>query len=605
MSACVAAASRHAPRCAAGLLSLLAASSVNAQAEPVAPDSSPEQTLETAAAPAASPGALHTPPSAANASTLLALGEEAMTTLDYPYSRELARAAIAKGKLDVEGLTRAYRLIAVSSAQLGDDPGAKGAFIRLFALEPDSNIWMRLAPVRRSAVLDARGFWSVRHDGFGIDVAYARRDRQIAVRVRDPLDWVKTVHVWFRFSDRPYVKAVHAAATEVLFDVDEIGPTDPIEIYAYASDEHDNVLQQFARERDPHLFGLSDEELEEFLRRDIRGGQPGSFALRLAELGVDVGVHGYLSLELKPIGNVASFDLHHATAMIRASFQNSVSLEIALEWEHLGIEHDDFYLPHGFMDLRFAEGLILRAGLFEVPVGAFNEYLYPDFLRITGQAPELFTSVIPGLWSEVGVQLRGRFMLAPTAQLTYAAFVVNGLEQADDKPHDGMVQEGGDIRAMRFNARDQFSGDKALGGRAGLELGPLDLGVSGYSGRYTIDAERRLSMADVDLSFRNALLTVRAEGAIAWQEITGGQLRKYGLYTLAALRPLAHLEPYAQYDFVNVGRWAQRALLGFALYPFPAERSTRNLRLKSEAGFDFAPASKAVFIWFFQLTTGF
>jgi hypothetical protein len=574
---------------------------------PVAPDSSSAQPIADTATPAASPslGLAPAPPATANASTLLAFAEEAMTTLDYPRSRELARAAIAKGKLDVDGLTRAYRLIAVSSAQLGDDADAEAAFIRLFALEPDSNIWMRLAPVRRSAVLDARGFWSVRRDGFGIDVSYARHDRQIAVRIRDPLDWVKTVHVWFRFSDRSYLKAERAVAGEVLFDVDEIGPTDPIEIYAFASDQHDNVLLQFARERDPHLFGLSDEELEEFLRRDIRGGQPGSFALRLEELGVDVGVHGYLSLELKPLGHVASFDLHHATAMIRASFQNSVSLEIALEWEHLGIEPDDFYLPHAFMDLRFAEALILRAGLFEVPVGAFNEYLYPDFLRITGQAPQLFTSVVPGLWSEVGLQLRGRFMLAPSAQLTYAAFVINGLEQADDKPNDGMVQEGGDIRAMRFNARDQFHSDKALGGRAGLELGPFDLGISGYSGRYTIDAERRLSMGDVDLSFRNALLTVRTEGAMVWQEITSGQLRKYGLYTLVALRPISHLEPYAQYDVVNLDRWTQRVLLGFALYPFPAERSTRNLRLKSEAGFDFVQSSKGVFIWFFQLTTGF
>jgi len=38
-----------------------------------------------------------------------------------------------------------------------------------------------------------------------------------------------------------------------------------------------------------------------------------------------------------------------------------VSLEIALEWEHLAREPDDFYLPHAFMDIRANDFLILRA----------------------------------------------------------------------------------------------------------------------------------------------------------------------------------------------------------------------------------------------------
>jgi hypothetical protein len=56
--------------------------------------------------------------------------------------------------------------------------------------------------------------------------------------------------------------------------------------------------------------------------------------------------------------------------------------------------------------------LIARAGFFEAPVGAFNEYLYPDFLRITGLPPLFSLGVVPALWSEVGLQLRGRIPLA-------------------------------------------------------------------------------------------------------------------------------------------------------------------------------------------------
>jgi hypothetical protein len=575
--------------------------------QPAPPLATPPVAAPPVAAPDASPAPQTAPgdagPSAASA-TFLSLAEDAMTKVDYDRARELARESITRGSLDRDGLIRAYRLIAIASAQLGEDAAAEQAFVRLFALEPNSNVQSRLAPARRSAVLNAHGFWAVR-GGFGLDVSYARRERKLLVRVRDPLVWVDTVHLFWRVSDGQYTKLQRPAATELSFDSIEVGPTDAVEVYAYGVDAHGNVLVSYAQARDPHIFELSDEELAEFMRRDIRGGQTGSYARRLEELGVNVAVHGYLSLEFKPVDDVPSFDLHHATAMIRASIQNAVSLELALEWEHLARSDGDFYLPHAFVDLKLSEALILRAGFFEVPVGAFNEYLYPDFLRITGLPPSFSRSVVPALWSEVGVQLRGRAALDGNTNLTYAAFISNGLEQPDPTPDDGEVAEGGDLRAMRFHDRDRFSGNKGVGGRVGLELGEFDLGVSGYTGRYAVEAPRQLSIADVDISYRTAWLTLRTEAALAWQEVSGELLRKYGSYTLLALRPIPHLEPYAQYDYVNVKRWNQRVLLGLAFYPFPNDRSTRHLRLKSEAGIDFFKNQERVFVWFFQLTSAF
>jgi hypothetical protein len=303
--------------------------------------------------------------------------------------------------------------------------------------------------------------------------------------------------------------------------------------------------------------------------------------------------------------SAAGFDMHHVVAMIRAAFQHAVSLEFALEYEHLFRSQGDFYLPHAFMDVKFIEQLIVRAGWFEVPVGAFNEYLYPDFLRITGTGPLFTRYVIPGLWSEVGVQLRGRFALGGITNLTYAVFVVNGLQQPDETPMDGRVAEGGEIRTMRYNINDQFNGDKAFGGRVGLEIDEFDVGVSGYSGRYTIERNRRLSIGDVDLSYRDQYLTIRSEAALAWEETTDEVLHRFGMYLLVAGRPIPWVEPYAQYDFADNMGVEHRVLGGVALYPFPEQRSTRNLRLKSECGVDFRPDGTEDFIWFFQLTTGF
>ena len=544
-------------------------------------------------------------PATASAPALLSLAEEAMSTIDYQRSRELAERAIAKGGLEVDDLTRAYRILALSLAQLDDLEGAERTFVKLFALEPSSKLAMRLSPARRGPVLNARGFWSLHKDSFGVDVTYARRERQLVVRVRDPLNWGRSVHVWSRFGDRPYIKTQRPTAPQVLVGVDEIAATDALDVYVFVVDDRGNVLMRFGREREPYVFRLSDEELAAILRRDIRGGQTGSYARRLEELGVQVGVHGYTSLELKPNGNTTTFDLHHATAMIRANLLNAASVELALEWEHLGRGQGDFYLPHAFIDMKASDLLVIRGGFFEAPVGAFNEYLYPDFLRVTGLPPLFSRSVVPGLWSEVGLQARGRLAMSPLASLTYAAFVSNGLKQRDPMPTDGVVAEGGDIRDMRFNDREDINGNKAFGGRLGFEIGEFDLGMSGYTGRYTIEAPRQLSILDADMSFRSKWLTIRTEGAIALQETTATTLRKQGLYALVAVRAHPHLEPYTQYDYVDLGPWLQRGLLGFAFYPFPHERATRSLRLKSEAGYDFPEGASKKFVWFFQLTTGF
>jgi hypothetical protein len=138
-----------------------------------------------------------------------------------------------------------------------------------------------------------------------------------------------------------------------------------------------------------------------------------------------------------------------------------------------------------------------------------------------------------------------------------------------------------------------------------VEVRDFDLGVSGYTGRYTIEAKRRLNIADFDFSYRGQFVTFRSEGAAAFQETTRSVLHKYGLYALIAGRPIEYLEPYAQYDFLDMGKRLQRAIGGLAIYPYPFLRATRHLRLKSEAGAEFPEGRPAKFVWYFQLTTGF
>lgn len=332
---------------------------------------------------------------------------------------------------------------------------------------------------------------------------------------------------------------------------------------------------------------IEDLSLEDLLSREIRGGESGSYGARLAEYEVHADVHGYVTTDfLKPVPEgVSTFDLHHTVLMVRASLSDRVLPEFGLEWDHGGSE---FYIPFAIVDLVASPLAIVRVGYFVVPLGVFNEYQYPDFLRKTVGSPIAMREIVPALWSEVGVQLRGKAEWADARGVNYAVYVVNGLEQRDPDPADGAVAEGSSIREMRRNLRDQRTSGKAIGGRIGATLGEgVDVGVSGYTGSYTADGGRRLSIVDVDFTLRRAALTVRAEGAAAFQEVAGDDYRKSGAYVLVAHRTTRAFEPYVQIEAVDLDGTPEPrrrgALAGAVLYPFPDEARGASLKLEGGA----------------------
>ncbi|MEW5850623.1 MAG: hypothetical protein AB2A00_17690 [Myxococcota bacterium] len=369
-------------------------------------------------------------------------------------------------------------------------------------------------------------------------------------------------------------------------------------------------------------------DLGSMLGQDIRGGDVGSFGLRLAEYGVTVELHGYLTVELEGTwptpeqvyksqqGSVAwserhkqlpvalGFDLQHTTAVIRSNIHDRVYPEFALEMEHAGAE---IYVPWAFLDLRVTDWFVLRAGYVPVAIGAFNEYLYPDFLRKTAASPLMHRDLIPSIWSEVGVQARGKFDLGGQRNVNYAVYVVNGLEQADRDPHDGVVPEGGAIRGMRRNFRDLSHPDKAVGGRLGVGLARgVDVGASAYTGAYTVDGRRRLTLLDTDLTVAVDEVTFRWEAAVGHQELGGtpelGLLPRArlhaGTYALGAYRVLKTMEPYCQLDVLTTvdstsvvtdqqlrdaaSGTRGRFLVGAAFYPL--RREVPSVIIKTEGG---------------------
>lgn len=536
--------------------------------------------------------------------SLLEAAEQAALAIDYEQSLLLAERAIERGGLGREELRRAYVVLAFSAAQLDRPDLAQPAFLKLFALDPNVDFSKRLAPARRSSATVARDYWSGQLPT-SVSVELDRNAQQLAIQTRDPLGWLATVRIRVRKRGDAYVEHSVQAATPTKIGLD-VAPLDVLEVYASGLDSHGNTVVELGSAGQPQALEPSVED-EIAFDRDVRGGETGGAGKRLEALGVVTKLTGYASLEFgqRPIGEGTSFDMRHTTLYARAELSPRVSLETGLDFEHLAATHRELTLPHAFMDIAICQCVVIRAGFFEAPIGSFNEYLYPDFVRTTALAPLLSTAVVPSLWSEVGLQVRGRIPVASRTHLTYAAFVSNGLEQTDAAVGDGVVEEGGELRNMRFNVRDEHDSDKAVGGRLGLQWRELDVGVSGYTGRYTIDADRRLTIADVDLGYKSRYVAVRAEGASAFQAISGRTLVKQGAYVLVSSRAEAHLEPYVQYDVLRNGSTVHRVLLGNAIYPFPDAISTRTLRLKTELGVAAQSNRGSELVWLTQLVSGF
>lgn len=309
-----------------------------------------------------------------------------------------------------------------------------------------------------------------------------------------------------------------------------------------------------------YVHAQDDEESEEeFLYEEEEKGGSGSFGKRLLSLKHEISLSGYLVNEFfKQQEKPSTFDNHYFNVFVTAPLGDDVLAEIQLEHEHGGSEIEIRYAQ---LDWIISDALIIRTGKFLTPVGVFNEYLYPEYINKPISRPFAMREIVPVAWAEVGVQVRGKYELNPTSRLNYAAFLVNGLQG----------EEGKGIRGMRNNTRDKKDGDKAVGGRVGIDLTQgLELGVSGYSGAYTEDGEHRLTIVDADAAFSHEALSLRGEFAMAKQQTSKDDLTKWGFYAQASYKFLDKYEPVIRFDQIELDgkkeddRW--RVTVGVSYY---------------------------------------
>ena len=323
-----------------------------------------------------------------------------------------------------------------------------------------------------------------------------------------------------------------------------------------------------------HSIDLYNMDIEQLMDIDIRTGQPGWFGTQLEQLGFEPYIHGYAVVDYRDYDlnrrrSIDSFDLHYFNIVLGTDIDDRIAAEVLLEYEH---GEDDMGIRYGIIDYKFVDSLIMRMGKFLVPMGYFNEYLSPEYANKLPDRPYCLWQIVPIVWAGTGVQLRGQYELPSDREINYAVYIVNGLEQPANA--DGSVGEGGSIRSMRPNNRDSNNSNKAYGGRIGFKpWKELEVGLSYYTGAYTIDGKQDLSIMDLDVEYKKNDWTLRGEYVRADQEVSTGDLKKDGFYAEAAYRLNRNFEPVFRYDEADMddgsGHDIQRSTIGLVFYPEP------------------------------------
>jgi hypothetical protein len=273
------------------------------------------------------------------------------------------------------------------------------------------------------------------------------------------------------------------------------------------------------KEEAPEENLLSGAREEERKSKEKKGPSEGTFGEELMKLGVGVTWSGLgaVVFDYDPDGKVTFNDaMFHP--ILTAKIGEHLATEVEFEINPTGVS-----AHYAFLDYVVSSSLIIRAGKFLTPIGRFNDFLHPVFRWESVTYPLMFNEIIPAIWSDHGVQVRGTLPWGESQFVDYAVYLVNGAAitgEASDahSGHAGMLTGSGGY--LRNAVHDNFSDnnkDKGFGGRVGVGLfndaqfGALRLGVSGYTAAVDNAARRRLTLLDVDASLRLGPFTLRGE----------------------------------------------------------------------------------------------
>ena len=208
-------------------------------------------------------------------------------------------------------------------------------------------------------------------------------------------------------------------------------------------------------------------------------------------------------------------------------------LEIEDGFEEFEIER--FALDWNIFNDRF----VFRIGKFYYPFGierlaenAVNNKLI--------DRPNPSIKIIPGTWSDEGVELYGNVPFLYKTRLKYEFAATNGLSSHEGKGEQHLDDNNDNI---------------TLGGRLGIELlSGLEIGGSYSTGKYDDDEKFRMDFIGADASFRRGGFEIRGEyirSNVERSTVAGGSFDREGYYIQTSYKYSPEINYMKYVEFVG------------------------------------------------------
>lgn len=261
-------------------------------------------------------------------------------------------------------------------------------------------------------------------------------------------------------------------------------------------------------------------------------------------------------------GAPGTFSMGSFSPIFHYQFADSFMLEAELEFEVNEDGTSDAGVEYMTIDWFMNDYATLVAGRFLSPLGQFRQNTHPSWINKMASAPTGFGHDEAAPNADVGLMVRGGYLMANSTSFNYALYVANG---------PTLEQDGGEVSKIESPGLNKDGdGKKTVGGRFGMFLPnqKFEFGVSLATGKvsvrsgssgagYTYDASRSYDVRGTDFAWRPGNFDVRGEyvqqeyGAEA-SSVAPGSGKWAAWYVQAAYRfPVSNWEAvmrYAQYD---------------------------------------------------------
>jgi len=192
----------------------------------------------------------------AEAQTPLQQAEAAYVDVDFETTLSASQTAIDSGDLSPGELARAYELLGVSAAALGDAEAAREVFLRMLSIQPDRRLDDTVPPRFRAPYMEASGIVSARPDRMGAEVTLARAHASLRVVLVDPYEMVEGIRLHMRAEGTVEYETFEAPyGAEILVPFGGAAGSAPVEYWLELIDPRGNQLVVEGSEFAPNVLG--------------------------------------------------------------------------------------------------------------------------------------------------------------------------------------------------------------------------------------------------------------------------------------------------------------------------------------------------------------